>query len=697
MPRLTKQEKREIFRHLEADKALPDKYRFRLFKDTREVELVWNGKTDAVCDSVLPLKTEELTYPHLDMSAREEAALCSPAAVSRCLKDWTNKLIRGDNRLVLSSLKNGPLREAIEAHGGVKLIYIDPPFDAGADFSIAITIGEACLTEKKRILEEIAYRDTWGRGADSFINMIYERLILMRDLLAEDGSIYAHCDWRVNSMLRIILEEVFKHYHNEIIWHYTGGGRAARHFSKKHDSIFWYSKGSSWIFNADGIRVPYKKTSGYAKGGITSASGKHYLPDPLGTIPDDVWDIPIINPLASERLGYPTQKPEALLERIIKASSSEGDLVADFFCGSGTTAAVAEKLGRKWIAVDIGKLAIHVTRKRLINVQRDLKNAGKDYRAFAILSFGGYEGRHYADAPERRGKENSRQPAGKESGFPDMIVRAYQAERVEGSPPFHGKKVGRMVVVGPAGMPVTRRFVDEMILECRKRRVTKVDLLGFEFSAGLFPDMLYNAHAEGIHIVPRHIPADVFDKRTEGKQQLVFHEAAFIKAKILYDIQKTQRVAVQLTDFSVFHSCDSILEAGLKNKGGGIAAEQSRILGNSHNKDSVAAGESLFKKWTDRVDYWSVDFDFGSRQGISHTPPREGGEITELWANEYIFDNTWCSFRTKHDRRLELQSAFYDYPEAGRKKIAVKVVDVFGNGAIVVLDVNLTDENASCG
>ena len=208
MPRLTEQEKQEINRYIEADKPLPEKYRFLLFEDKREVELVWNGKSSEVCNIVLPFQViEQVDEPRVEKQSDWDNTLFDFRG--RQLKGWTNKLIWGDNKLILSSLKNGPLREEIERQGGIKLIYIDPPFDVGADFSMDIEIGGDTFTKKPNILEEIAYRDTWGKGADSFIAMIYERLVLMRDLLAEDGSIYVHCDWRVNSHIRLVLDEVF--------------------------------------------------------------------------------------------------------------------------------------------------------------------------------------------------------------------------------------------------------------------------------------------------------------------------------------------------------------------------------------------------------------------------------------------------------------------------------------------------------
>ena len=207
---LTDNEKRDIVKYIEAGKPLPDKYRFLLFDDKREVELVWNGKTNEVCNIVLPFQViEQVDEPRAEKPEDTARQLGLFDSRGRQKAGWTNKLIWGDNKLILSSLKNGPLRDEIERNGGIKLIYIDPPFDVGADFSMDIAIGDETLHKEPGILEEIAYRDTWGKGADSFIAMIYERLGLMRDLLAEEGSIYVHCDWRLNSLIRIVLDEVF--------------------------------------------------------------------------------------------------------------------------------------------------------------------------------------------------------------------------------------------------------------------------------------------------------------------------------------------------------------------------------------------------------------------------------------------------------------------------------------------------------
>jgi DNA modification methylase len=635
MPRLTEQEQQEIVRFVEADRPLPEKYRFLLFEDKREVELVWNGKASEVCNIVLPFQViEQVDEPRAEKSSDTamQLSLFDLDARGRQLKGWTNKLIWGDNKLILSSLKNGSLREDIEKQGGLKLIYIDPPFDVGADFSMDIEIGGDTFTKKPNILEEIAYRDTWGKGADSFIAMIYERLVLMRDLLASDGSIYVHCDWRVNAYIRLALEEVFGRalFQNEIVWIRTNAhNMQTQGYVRSQETIFFVAKSDTFIFNEQrtaygdaqlsrykkdesgrlytgrdmtfssansnrqfewrGTKPPSNRSWGYPlekleelweqgrilmkQDGTPRLDGlKVYLDETKGKPLTTLWDdVGRIGNTSLERLGYPTQKPEALLERIIKASSNEGDLVADFFCGSGTTAAVSEKLGRKWIATDLGKFAIHTTRKRLIGVQRQLKADGKDYRAFEILNLGKYERQHYIGVNTNlREVEQQKQLEEKEAAFLDLILRAYRAEKTTGFAAFHGKKAGRLVAVGPVNLPVTRLFVEEIILECRKKHITKVDILGFEFEMGLFPNVLDEARSKGIDISPKYIPAEVFDKRAVEKNQVVFHDVSYIEVKPLINTKKRQcSVAVELTDFSVFYSQDSIAnaEAAIKNKG----------------------------------------------------------------------------------------------------------------------------------
>ncbi|NOZ84486.1 MAG: site-specific DNA-methyltransferase, partial [Epsilonproteobacteria bacterium] len=385
---------------------LPKEDIYRLFADEEDVFLFWNGRKEDITNIALPFHSiEQIDEPRKEI-------VTAPGLFDlrgRQLKGWTNKLIWGDNKLILSSLANGPMREEIEKQGGIKLIYIDPPFAVGADFGFTIEIGgdpstgsgTETVTKKQSIIEEIAYRDTWGKGISSYLTMMYERLKLMHNLLADDGSIYVHCDWRINTFLRMLLDDIFgnKNFINEIIWHYRRWTGSANAYLTMHDVIYFYSKNEKYIFNEQWI--PYTEKSLHRKQNFhTRIKGNDIYETSInekGVKANDVWEISVINSQADERIGYPTQKPEALLERIIKASSNEGDLVADFFCGSGTTAAVAEKLGREWIAADLGRFAIHTTRKRMIGVQRQLQKENKDYRAFEILNLGKYERQFFMD------------------------------------------------------------------------------------------------------------------------------------------------------------------------------------------------------------------------------------------------------------------------------------------------------------
>ena len=660
---------------------------------------------------------------------------------------WTNKLIWGDNKLILSSLKNGPIREEIEKQGGIKLIYIDPPFDVGADFSMDIEIGDDTFTKRPGVLEELAYRDTWGKGADSFVAMIYERLVLMRDLLADDGSIYVHCDWRVNGYMRLVMDEVFLNFISEIAWKKLRSSKSqSAHYSNLKDSIFIYSKsirpifepqfvpkdekllathyrhiepetgrrynldnftqdgqgqarnfegeildpppGKHWIWSQE--RIDQGMKDGmilFSKNGVPYV--KRYFDSNEGTRVGDIWDdINPVNQVANERLDYPTQKPEALLERIIKASSNEGDLVADFFCGSGTTLSVAEKLGRKWIGSDLGKFAIHTTRKRLIGVQRQLKTDGKDYRAFEILNLGKYERVHYIGVNVNlREEERQKQLEQKETDFIALILRAYRAEAIENFRCFQGKKAGRLVAVGPVNLPVTRLFAEEIILECREKRISRVDILAFEFEMGLFPNIQEEAKSKGIDLVLKYIPREVFDKRAIEKNQVVFHDVSFIEVKPLV---KKGTVAVELTDFSVFYSQDTVghAAASIGNGKNSIVVEQGQIIKVLKDNDGIVTREVLTKSWTDWIDYWSVDFDFENKREIVRVKNEASGEIEEIWTGDFIFENEWQSFRTKKDRKLELVTPYYEC-KPGRYKIAVKVVDIFGNDTMKIIEVTV--------
>ena len=709
-------DKRVLIKLIEQGKPLPEKYRFLLFEDKREVELVWNGKTREVCTAILPFQTLE----HIDEPRKERGSGATPEVQEemfsgRQVKGWTNKLIWGDNKLILSSLKSGALRRQIEEAGGLKLIYIDPPFDVGADFSMDIEIGGETFHKEPNLLEQIAYRDTWGRGADSFIAMIYERLILMRDLMAEDGSVYVHCDWRVNSYIRQALDEVFgrDRLQSEVIWWYLWGGRGKEMWNKKHDTIYLYSKGSKWLFNYLDVLEDHQLVSEAAqsrvkyKGALVHhREGKETEIPPGKVLPSDTWYVATINAMAEERQRYPTQKPEALLERIIKASSNEGDLVADFFCGSGTTAAVAEKLGRKWIATDLGKFGIHTTRKRLIQVQRDLKKYGKNFSAFEVLNLGRYERQAYLNISGRlTGKKKDAALAKKEREFRELILRAYKAQPLENESFFHGKNAGRLVVVGPINLPVGRLFVEEVITECRKRNASRVDVLAFEFEMGLFPAVLDEAKKKGIDIAPKTIPPEVFDRRAVDKGQVRFADVAYVEATPRFDAKNKLSLAVELTDFSVYYSqglADAIA-ADLKEGKSSVTCEQGKLIKLSKDKAGIITRDVLTKQWTDWVDYWAVDFDYESRKEIIKVAKNFGVEgalpgsadinefvdFEERWTGAYIFENEWQSFRTRNDRELELVTAAHTYDKPGRYTVAVKVIDIFGNDTMTLIPVTV--------
>ena len=700
---LTDNEKRDVIKYLESGKPLPEKYRFLLFDTDKEVELLWNGKTDEVESMVLPFQAIE----HIDEPRSEEKITVQTTffdTPGRQIKGWSNKLIWGDNKLILSSLKNGPLQKQIEAEGGLKLIYIDPPFDVGADFSMDIEIGEESFTKKPSVIEEIAYRDTWGKGADSFIAMIYERLKLMHELLADDGSIYVHCDWRVSPYIKILLDEIFSenNFQNEIVIHYTAVGLKAlsKKFHQNTETVFYYAKNKGehiWnivyekIKNEDGFRTASKHVwdpiTGKAQR-LRDENGKIVYFEVTENKADNFIELPALR--GDKKVGYPTQKHADLLERIIKASSNEGDLVADFFCGSGTTLAVAEKLGRKWIGSDLGRFSIHTTRKRMIGAQRELKKAGKDFRAFEILNIGKYERGKFLTVNENLREEEKRlQRENKEKEFIKLILSAYKAEPVDSFNTFVGKKRDRLVAVGSIDTPVTNDFLERIIKECKEKKITKADVLGFDYEMGLD---FGSAKKLGIDVQFKVIPREVFDKKAVEKGQVKFYDVAYIEVKpIIRGRGNAKEVAIELTDFSVFYNQDNTGEVEEKLQSGRnkIIIENGQVIKISKDKQTdIIEREVLTKKWTDWIDYWSVDFEFESKKEIVRVVDEKTGEEKEEWTGSYIFENEWQSFRTKKDRTLELTSAFKD-AQKGKMKIAIKVIDIFGNDTTKVIEVNI--------
>ena len=743
---LTDSDKNRIIELIKKGEKLPKEDIYKLFADEEDVFLFWNGRKEEVTNVALPFHSiEQIDEPRKEIK-EEGDALDLFDMRGRQLKGWTNKLIWGDNKLILSSLANGPIREEIEKQGGIKLIYIDPPFAVGADFSFTIEINGEKAEKKQSIIEEIAYRDTWGKGISSYLTMMYERLKLMHNLLAEDGSIYVHCDWRVNSFLRLLLDDVFgaNSNMNEITWkRYAAHSLSDKRFDAISDKILIYAKN----FGQNILNMQYESLSeknilkkfphieketgrryqhvaleqssnSSSRGEVRIVQGKKvvskigwrwsqntfderlkknpyiihwtkegrprykiYADEFQGKPIGDIWtDINYLSSGDSERLGYPTQKPEALLERIIKASSNEGDLVADFFCGSGTTAAVAEKLGRKWIATDLGRFAIHTTRKRMIGVQRQLQKDGRDYRAFEVLNLGKYERQFFMNDLSNGQLEQ------KEELYVSLILEAYKAKRVEGHKTLHGSKAGKFVHVGPLDVPVTQSRLREIFEECRQKLYTQIDVLGFEFEMGLTPQFIQELREKGVAITLKYIPRDVFDKRAVEKGQAKFYDVAYLNAKVH---KNGKNVKIELTDFVTHYTQDDIEDIQAKmRKGSKVVIENGQIIKITKDKNGIIKREALTESWHDWIDYWAIDFNYEDKKEIIRIH-NEKGEVEEKWTGNYLFENEWQSFRTKKNKILEFTSAPREYDSKGKYKVMVKVVDILGIDTSKIIEIEI--------
>lgn len=368
---------------------------------------------------------------------------------------WMNKIFWGDNLQVMSHLLK-------EYRGQIDLIYIDPPFDSKADYKKKIDVkGVGKAESDSSTFEEKQYGDIWTN--DEYLQFMYERLILLRELLSERGSIYLHCDWHRSAYLRLLLDEVFgaNNFRNEIVWSYFGFKRAtSKKFPQKHDVIYSYTKSPDYIWN-----VQYKPHSPeYIKRFKKDANGRLYrddvnptgggtriiyLDEVEGDIVDSVWtDIPPVNPVAKERQNYPTQKPEALIERIIKSSTNPGDLVFDCFMGSGTTQAVAMKLGRRFIGADINLGAIQTTTKRLVGVANELNTQMQEetkYTGFEVYNVNNYD--FFRNPVEAR----------------DLLIQALEIQPFPQSNVWDGELDGRMVKIMPVNRIATKADLKELL------------------------------------------------------------------------------------------------------------------------------------------------------------------------------------------------------------------------------------------
>lgn len=688
--KLSDNEKRDLIRLIEAGEIIPEKFRFLLFEKKNQIELTWKGKSDEITNVVLPFHVVE----HVDEPRTETVKMIQESfdfSSGRQIDGWSNKLIWGDNKYILSSLKNGPMRDAIEKEGGLKLIYIDPPFDTAADFSIEVNIGEKQYHKKQNALEHIAYSDTWGDGEDSFLSMIYERLILMKSLLSSDGSIFVHCDWRLNSSLRLVMDEVFGNYINEIALCYTGPTNQKKNFPKKHDTILYYAKDNeNYTFNVEETRVDYKKSNlSTGKSSLAGRADDEILLkyDDRGKQIEDYWtDIRtgshIPKGIRNIAGNYPTLKDTKLLERIIKVASNEGDLIADFFSGSGTLAEVAEKNNRKWICSDLGKFAIHTTRKRMITTQRNLKKEDKSWRSFEVLNLGKYQTEHYLnDGKVERDINKKNLQLKKERDFEKLIIDAYQATKINSFKTLHAKKGDVFVSIGPVNQPISRKFCDEVINECLKNKITKVEILGFETEMNLFPIITQEANSKGLRLNYKTIPMEVFpDIPGEG----IFYDPAYIE--VIPHIKKN-KLSVELLHFKVFYSDTKNAMEELPNNKTRIYVKDGEII-ESKNKNGKIEHKNLTENWHDWIDYWSVDFDFESKKEII-SKKNDSGEFEDFWTGNFIFENEWQSYREENkDKKLMFKSSEVEVTK-GKKTIAVKVVDIFGNDTMKILSINI--------
>ncbi len=664
-----------------------------------KTELVWDGKYDEygnrrevdVAGLAMPLQKIE-TVDEPASRALVQGRLFESTKAHR--DDFRNMLIWGDNKLVMASLLK-------DFKGKIDLIYIDPPFDVGADFTMDVAVGDGKdeVGKDQSTLEMVAYRDMWGKGTDSYVQMIYERLAIMKDLLSETGTIFVHCDWHVNSHLRLILNDVFgeDRFINEIIWRRKQAAAwLAKQFGTTNDTIFWYSKSDGYVFNPeyskedentqkyiaerfvydDGDNRKYMKsplinplprpTLRYEFRGVppppngwlysqermekmyqsnelvmpSSNTGRIYrkifLDEYKGQVIQNIWtDIPIVNPMAEERVGYDTQKPEALLQRIIKAATNEGDLVSDFFCGSGTTGAVAERLGRRWIMADLGRFAIHTSRKRLIELQRELHKKQEPYRSFDVYNLGRYERQWWQKESLKGADEEHRK----------IVLEFYRAEILSNSPSplIHGRKAGAFVHVDKIDSIFTREEVKRVALAVKQAGGKEVNCLAWEFEMDLRLTCDATESEIGVKIKLIPIPREIMEKNR--KEPPPFLEVATLEAEPVYHKERDKRtVDIKLSKF-----LPSLAEVP--------------------SKELEALKERAIKSGFDFIDFWAVDFDYRSDQPFNHH---------------------WQAYRTRKDRSLPtITDQQYVYDKKGKHIACVKVVDVFGADTSITVEVEI--------
>jgi len=616
-----------------------------------KTELVWEGKYDEYgrrreidpAALAMPMqRIETVDEPRQRAEAQGELDLFEKSVAGRKRDAFRNRLIWGDNKLVLASLLK-------EFKGRIDLIYIDPPFDVGADFTMDVPIGDGKETVEKdqSILEHVAYTDTWGKNTDSYLHMMYERLTLMKELLSEKGSIFVHVDWHVCHFVRCLLDQVFfpENFLNEIVWYYYNKLHDSRKklLPRAHDVILRYSKvQGAHTHNAPKEKrdepvkkLKYKKVDGQIQN-IIGPDGKAVTYISEDRTVDDVWRIRCLQPAnIEETLGFSTQKPEDFLERIVRMGSNEGDLVADFFCGSGTTGAVAERLGRRWIMADLGRFAIHTSRKRLIELQRKLHEEKQPYRAFDVHNLGRYE-RQWWQKDRLKGAEEEHRR---------VVLEFFKAEPLAGapSPLLHGRKAGAFCYVDAIDGLFTRQEARAVASAVAQAGGREVYCLAWEFEMELRQHCLALEAELGVRMKLIPIPREIMEKNRKSPPP--FLEMALLEAEPVVSGPKGQRtVEVKLTKF-----LPSLAEVP--------------------GKELEALKERAVRSGFDFIDFWAVDFD---------------------WQPNEPFHHDWQDYRTRKDRSLKTVSdAVHTYAKPGTHTICVKVVDVFGCDTSTTLEVRV--------
>ncbi len=601
------------------------------------------------------LQTNELVLPRKDVSGFFRGQVPNiPNAFNAALDGgtWMNRLIYGDNLLTMQALLAGDPQTGLPSlRGKVDLIYIDPPFDSKADYRTKVTLPGLDLQQKPTVVEQFAYADTWEEGTISYLKMIYPRLVLMKELLSERGSIFVHIDWHIGSYMKVILDDIFgkDNFVNEIIWYYRRWNIAGSSFATNHDTILYYGRNkSNRVYNQ--LYIPKsEKSSAQGKSwrSIIDENGvRHSImtDEPTKGVPmPDVWDVSMINPVAKERIGYATQKPEALLERIIKASSNEGDLVCDFFGGSGTTAAVAEKLGRRWITCDIGKPASLVMRKRFID---------QEVKPFLYQSIGDYQKEAFHNNKKlRRVGDLSQVVLGLFGALP------FSPEQVSDRNFGYVKGTRNLVMVDSPNRLTTAATVRRAV-EAKASLLggdwDKVIVLGWNFAFDISQaiEKYKNSNVEVLVI-----PPDLLDKLSKkGFKKLIADKTVRFSS--------LQYLVVNPVSVTVNGEGEDELDISLSNY---VLLSPDNIP--LDDKDKEKLQQVMEQDPLSLIEYWSIDPDYD-------------GET---------FRSTWQDYRENEDNDSDPLHCIYStrltMPHKAERKVCVKAVDVFGFESQVILNV----------